>query len=335
MFHINFKSIGKSFVAEDNETILDAALKNKLALPFGCLSGNCGSCKGRILEGEVNHGDAKPFLLSGPEKEKGYALFCQAKPTSDLIIDTITFPGQAQPPRKLPARITRVDKVTEDVVILELATPSSHAFTFTPGQYIDILLKDGKRRSYSMANLPVEKGVVELHVRKMNQGTFTEYAFGKMKAKDILRFEGPLGNFQFDTESDKAALFVASGTGFAPIKSIIEKLFFEEVERELKLYWGGRRPQDIYLSHLAEKWANERENFEFIPVVSEAIPKDEWRGRTGYVHSAVMEDYHSLENHQVYACGAPEMVEAAQRDFTRDRGLPEEEFFSDVFSPGK
>ncbi len=334
MFEIEIKSLGKKFSINNDETILEAALRNNVQLPFGCLSGNCGSCKGKVLEGEVDHGNPKPFVLSDEEKTQGFTLFCQSRAKSNLAVDTVTFGNNTHPVKKLPSRVQSISKINPDVIILGLKTPSNQNFNFTSGQYIDIILKEGKRRSYSMANVSKGNNEIELHVRRMKEGTFTEYAFDKMKVKDILRFEGPLGDFCFDYSTDKPVIFVASGTGFAPIKSILEQLFIDETNRELRLYWGGRHPEDLYLADLAKDWGIKHSNFDFIPVVSEPKAEDGWGGRTGFVHAAVMEDFLSLENHQVYACGAPEMVEAAHRDFIKKRKLPEQEFFSDVFTPG-
>ncbi len=333
MFQIEFKSLKKTISIDNHETILDGALRNKLEVPFGCLSGNCGSCKGKITNGEVQHGNSKPFVLSEAEKEQGFALFCQATPTSNLVVESIQLSSGANAVKKLPSRVRSIKKIGSDALILELGIPSSQTFEFTPGQYIDILLKDGKRRSYSMANLCSEDKTIELHIRRMKGGVFTEYAFNQMKVKDILRFEGPKGAFSFDYSNEKPVIFIASGTGFAPIKSIIEQVFLDKVTRPLKLYWGGRRPQDLYLSKLAQEWSEVHANFTYIPVISNATPQDTWHGRSGFVHLAVMKDYDSLKNHQVYACGAPDMIEAAQSDFTKKRDLPETEFFSDAFSP--
>ena len=333
MFQIEFKSLNKTISTNTDETILDGALRHKLDVPFGCLSGNCGSCKGKITSGQVNHGNAKPFVLSEKEKDEGLALFCQATPRSNLVVESIQLNVPLNPIKKLPSRVQSISKIGQDTIILELGIPSSQDFKFTPGQYIDILLKNGKKRSYSMANLCSDAKTIELHIRRMKGGTFTEYAFSKMKTRDIIRFEGPKGDFCFDYTSEKPVIFVASGTGFAPIKSILEQLFLDKIERPIQLYWGGRRPQDLYLSELAQKWSKEHQNFSFVPVISEATPQDSWEGRSGFVHLAVMEDYDSLKNYQIYSCGAPEMIEAAQRDFTEQRELPETEFFSDAFSP--
>jgi CDP-4-dehydro-6-deoxyglucose reductase len=331
---VTIKPSNHAFTVGDGETVLGAALREGITLPYGCRNGACGSCKGRILEGSVDYGHSQPHVLTEFEKKNGMALFCQARPLTDLAIEAreISGVGELQI-RKLPCRVQEIRKVAADVVVLKLKLPANERLQFLAGQYIDILMKDGKRRSYSMGNPPHDDEFIELHVRNMANGAFTEYVFNRMKEKDILRFEGPLGTFFLREDSDKPMIFVASGTGFAPIKSIIEHAFHLGTTRQMVLYWGGRRPGDIYMGELAARWQAEHDNFSFIPVISDALPGDAWSGRTGFVHSAVMEDFPDLSGYQVYACGAPVVVESAHRDFTSACKLPEDEFFSDAFTP--
>jgi CDP-4-dehydro-6-deoxyglucose reductase len=218
-------------------------------------------------------------------------------------------------------------------MLLALKLPANERLQFLAGQYLEFLLKDGTRRSFSMGNAPYDDELIQLHVRHVPGGQFTDHVFGRMKERDILRFEGPLGVFFLREESPKPVVLVASGTGFAPIKSLLEDAFHRGLKRPMTLYWGGRRPKDLYLNTLAEKWASEHAAFKYVPVISDALPEDQWQGRTGFVHRAVMEDLPDLSEVQVYACGAPPMVEAAHRDFTAQCGLPEEEFYSDSFTP--
>jgi CDP-4-dehydro-6-deoxyglucose reductase len=218
-------------------------------------------------------------------------------------------------------------------MIIRLRLPASERLQFLAGQYIDILLKDGRRRSFSLANPPHDDELLELHIRNYPGGTFTEQVFGAMKEKDILRFEGPLGTFVLREDSDRPVIFLASGTGFAPVKGIIEHALHKGILRPMHLYWGCRTRDDLYLLELPRRWAGEHPGFRFTPVLSEPRESDRWSGRSGLVHRAVMEDYADLSRHQVYACGTPLMVEAAHRDFTRERGLPEDEFYSDAFTP--
>jgi CDP-4-dehydro-6-deoxyglucose reductase len=232
--------------------------------------------------------------------------------------------------RKLPCRVQKMERPADDVMVLYLKLPANERLQFLAGQYIDILMKEGKRRSFSMANPPHDDECLQLHVRNIVGGAFTDYVFNKMKEREILRFEGPLGTFFLREDSDKPIIFVASGTGFAPIKAIVEHALHIGLKRPMHFYWGGRKLQDLYLMDLARQW--ESKGIKFTPVLSEASPEDAWQGRTGFVHQAVLDDYSDLSGHEVYVCGAPVVVEAAHRDFTVQRKLPNEAFFSDAFT---
>ena len=214
--------------------------------------------------------------------------------------------------------------------------PAAERFQFLAGQYLEFLLKDGQRRAYSIANAPEQEGPLELHIRHLPGGLFTDFVFGAvtpaLKEKDILRFEGPLGSFFLREDSKKPIIFVAAGTGFAPIKSIIEQMQAKKIQRPIHLYWGGRRPGDLYLNDLCQAWEKEISDFKYIPVISDALAEDGWQGRTGFVHQAVMVDHPDMQDFQVYACGAPVMVNAARNDFSDKCQLPEEEFFADSFT---
>ncbi|MEX0959137.1 MAG: CDP-6-deoxy-delta-3,4-glucoseen reductase [Burkholderiales bacterium] len=331
---VTIKPSNHTFTVEDGETVLAAAQREGYTLPYGCRNGACGTCKGKILEGSVDYGNPQPYVLAEFEKKAGLALFCQARPLSDLVIEAREIAGVGQLEiRKLPCRVQSLVRAAPDVMVLKLKLPANERLQFLAGQYIDILLKEGKRRSYSMGNPPHDDEFVELHVRNMPHGAFTEYVFSRMKERDILRFEGPLGTFFLREDSDKPIIFLASGTGFAPIKSVIEHAFHIGLDRQMVLYWGGRRPDDLYMAELCGQWQQQHGNFSFIPVVSDALQEDAWQGRTGLVHRAVMEDFPDMSGYQVYACGAPVMVEAAHRDFTSQCSLPEDEFYSDAFTP--
>jgi CDP-4-dehydro-6-deoxyglucose reductase len=225
-----------------------------------------------------------------------------------------------------------MEKLAPDVMRIMLKLPTNDRLLFLAGQYIDILMRGGMRRSLSMANPPEQDSLLELHLRNYG-GPFSQHVFEKMKEKDILRFEGPLGTFFLREDSDKPMVFIASGTGFAPIKSILLHAFALGIQRPMVMYWGGRRPKDLYMLELCQQWQAEHDNFSFIPVISDALPEDDWQGRTGFVHRAVMEDFPDLSGYQVYACGAPVVVEAAHADLTSQCRLPEDEFFSDAFTP--
>ena len=328
---VTIQPSGHKFTVHTGETVLEAALRENLALPYGCRNGACGACKGKILSGTVDHGAHQAGTLPEEDKAKGLALFCTAKPTSDLVIEVKEI-GAAKdiPVKTLPCRIERMDKLADDVMALWLKLPSSERLQFLPGQYIDFLLKDGKHRSFSLANAPEEDELLELHIRQVPGGIFTEQVFNTLKPKDIMRIKGPLGSF-FLRESDKPIIFLAGGTGFAPIKSILGHIFHHGTRRQMVLYWGARSLADLYLADLPAKWQETHANFSFIPVLSEPKVEDAWPGRTGFVHLAVLADFADLSGYEVYACGAPQMIEAAKKDFMA-KGLPEDAFYADAFS---
>lgn len=328
---ITIKPSNHVFTAGEDETILEAALREGFALAYGCRNGACGTCKGKILEGSVDYGIYQDNALSEDEKQRGMALFCCAQAQSDLTIECREI-GAAKDIqiKTLPCRVHQLEKLADDVIVMHLKLPANERLQFLAGQYVDILMKDGKRRSFSLANAPHDDELLQLHVRNISGGTFTEHVFTKMKEKDILRFEGPLGTFFLRDDSDKPIIFVAGGTGFAPIKSMLEHAFHVESDRQMVLYWGARTLSDLYMPELPGQWQQVHSNFTFIPVLSEPKPEDKWDGRTGLVHEAIMKDFPDLSGYQVYACGSPPMVEAAHQAFTK-QGLPEDEFLSDAF----
>jgi CDP-4-dehydro-6-deoxyglucose reductase len=332
-FQVTVQPSGRQFTCDEGETILTAAIRAGVGLPYGCKNGACGSCKGKLVEGAVTHGVHQERALSGAEEEKGWSLFCCAKPNSDVVIEAREVLGIGDfPIKKLPTRVAKLDRVTGDVMIVSLQLPANERLQYRAGQYIEFLLKDGKRRSYSMANAPHLDEHVTVHIRHMPGGLFTDHVFNTMKERDILRFEGPLGTFFLREDSDKPMVLLASGTGFAPIKAIVEHAVDQKTDRPMVLYWGGRRPKDLYMHALCEEWARTLPNFKYVPVISDALPEDGWTGRAGFVHRAVMEDLPDLSAYQVYACGAPVMVESAQREFVAQCKLPEDEFYADSFT---
>jgi CDP-4-dehydro-6-deoxyglucose reductase len=335
-FTVTVQPSGRTFTVDRDEPILQAAIRQGIGLPYGCKDGACGSCKSRLLEGRVIHGVHQSKALSAAEEESGLILPCCAAPQCDLVIEARTVPGAGEfPVRKMPTRVIAIERVAADVVILKMQLPANDTLQYRAGQYVEFILRDGARRSYSMANAPHlvgDKPAIELHVRHMPGGRFTDHVFGAMKEKDILRMEGPFGSFFLREDSDKPIVLLASGTGFAPIKAIIEQIEFKAITRPVVLYWGARSKADLYLHDWAVQAAARLPNLRYVPVLSEPKPEDGWTGRTGFVHRAVMEDLPDLSGHQVYACGVPIMVESAQRDFVARCGLPADEFYADSFT---
>ncbi|HZQ60602.1 MAG TPA: CDP-6-deoxy-delta-3,4-glucoseen reductase [Casimicrobiaceae bacterium] len=328
---IIIKPSDHAFTCEAGTTVLEAAMAADLMLPYGCRNGACGTCKGRIIAGEVDFAPHQESTLTADEKARGLALFCCAKPRTDLVIEVkeVRRLGDLQV-KRLPCRVESIDKPVADVAIVRIKLPANERLQYLAGQYIDFLLKDGRRRSFSIANPPHDDALLELHIRHLPGGAFTDPLFTQYKGREILRFEGPLGTFYVREESDKPIIFVAGGTGFAPIKAMIEHALHHRHQREMVLYWGVRGKRDLYLPHLPGQWQQTHPNFTFIPVLSEPAPDDDWPGRTGFVHQAVLDDFEDLSGYQVYACGAPVMIDIARRTFA-ERGLPDNEFFADSF----
>ena len=329
---VRLEPSGHTFKVAPGETVLEAALRQGIGLPYGCRNGACGACKGVLKSGTLEYGEYQERALHPHEKAAGKALTCCTRPLADIVFEVREVSGAKDLAiRTLPARVEKVDKPAEDVAILSLKLPAGERLQFLAGQYIDILLKEGKRRSFSMANPPHDDRFLQLHVRKSPNGAFSGYVFDQMKERAILRFEGPLGTFYLREDSDKPIVFVAGGTGFAPIKAMIEHCFHAGIERQMVLYWGARSLKDLYMPELPARWQRDHANFTFIPVLSDPLPEDHWSGRTGLVHQAVLDDFSDLSGYEVYACGAPGMIEAARTTFTAQR-LPPDAFYADSFT---
>ncbi|MDR1349474.1 MAG: CDP-6-deoxy-delta-3,4-glucoseen reductase [Zoogloeaceae bacterium] len=330
-YQITLQPGALQYAAETDETLLEAALRQGVTLPYGCKNGACCACKTRLIRGDADRGAYQPHALTAHEIKEGKLLLCTAYARSDLTLENHQATRAGEIPVKLmPARVEVLRRVAHDVILLSLRLPATETFTFRAGQYIDILLPEGRRRSYSIANAPEQEGVLELHIRRVPGGRFTGQVFEQMKIKDILRFDGPHGGFFLREESDKPAILIASGTGFAPIKAIVEHALAQNLTRPLRIYWGCRAQADLYLPVLPTTWAAEQPHIRFTPVLSAADAS--WQGRTGFVHQAVMADYPDLSQHEVYACGNPAMIDSARQELTTRCHLPEAAFFADAFT---
>ena len=329
-FKITIHSNKESFSASNEETILESTLKHGHSFPYGCRNGACGSCKGKIIEGKIHYKN-EVTGISELESKEDYALFCQAIPESDIIIEAkeINQVGEITI-RKLPCRVTEIEQINHDVIRLFLKLPKSERLQFLAGQYIDLLLREGKRRSFSLANAPHNDDYLELHIRHYDGGLFSEYAFHELKESTLLRFEGPLGTFFLREDSERPMIMVAGGTGFAPIKGIIEHALHLGNKRPIHFYWGARKEEDLYLNQFAQSWADEHDHISYIPVLSETDETDKWQGKTGFVHNAILEDIDDIAGYEVYTCGPPPMVHAVLDSFV-ERGLPAEYIYSDSF----
>jgi CDP-4-dehydro-6-deoxyglucose reductase len=334
-FQITIAPSGHQCKAESGETVLEAALNAGYLLPYNCRNGTCGACKGKVLEGRVDHGKAMESVLLPTERDAGEVLFCCATPLTNLTIECREFeaPGEIKV-KRLASRVRRMYVAAPDVMVLQLELAASKRLQFLAGQYIDILLDDGRRRAFSLANAPHDDEVLELHIRRIAGGEFTGHVFEGLRLRDQLRIEGPHGNFYLHDAIDgdplRPIIMIAGGTGFAPIKSMVQHAIYRNLKRPIYVYWGARRPDGLYMHELALEWARDHGNIHYIPVISEPQPEDDWQGRVGMVHQAVLDDWPDLSVSDVYLCGSEQMTVAARQDFAK-RGLPEGHLYCDVF----
>jgi CDP-4-dehydro-6-deoxyglucose reductase, E3 len=313
------------------ETVLEAALRAGLNLPHSCKGGHCAACLARIVEGRVRYPDGRPVGLSGEEEQAGYALLCEAHALSDLIVEIreVRTPTEIEV-KSLPSRIEAMHALAEDVMQVRLRLPAFEHFAFAAGQYIDVMLPGNRRRSFSLANPPHDAEFLDLHIRRVQGGEFTQQLFAGMREKTLLRIEGPLGQFFFREDSPRPAILVGGGTGYAPLRAILRHLLERGDRRPLHLYWGGRTVEDLYEAALVEAWTRQYANLDFVPVLSAPAPSARWTGRTGLVHAAVLEDFANLADHDVYAAGPPAMVEAVRHEYPA-HGLDPRQLYFDSF----
>jgi len=326
-FKVRTEPGGHTFEVATDEGLLAAALHQGIGLPYGCRNGQCGSCAAQLLQGEVAYPDGVPEALR--DRSADTCITCQAVPRSDLIIrvqEVATAAGVEV--RTLPCRVAAKQQLNHDVIRLYLKLPDNQRLQFFAGQYLDFILRDGRKRAFSIANAPHDDALIELHIRHVPGGEFTDYVFESMQEKSILRIQAPLGTFTLREDSQRPLIFVGGGTGFAPIKGIIEHAFHIGIERPMHLYWGVRARRDLYLPDLPEQWAQEYPNLTYVPVLSE--PDADWTGRTGFVHEAVVADHPDMSGFDVYLSGPPIMVDAGRTAFGA-RGLTMDHMFSDAF----
>jgi CDP-4-dehydro-6-deoxyglucose reductase len=337
-FLVSIKPGDLHFSVADGETILDAALQQGIMLPHGCRDGGCGACRGRVLSGSVDHGEASMRALPAADRDAGFALFCCAFAQSDLVIEVrVDTTLRNIPARTLPARVHKLTLAAPDVMLVELQLPASERLQYLAGQYIEILLSNGRRRYYSLASAPAVEGNanLQMHIRRVPGGRFTDQVFTTLREREVWRINGPHGSFFLREDAYSAArpaLLIAGGAGFGPIKAIVEHAIASGSQRQFHLYWGGRHRADLYLAELAESWAAAHANISFVPVLSEPADSDSWDGRRGLVHLAALADLPDLSGWQAYVCGSPAMVAAAHQDLIEKGGLPATEFFADAFS---
>ena len=330
-YQVTIQNSGHRFGVEPFESILEAALRQGIILPYGCRNGACGSCMGTVTRGAVEYPSGAPDALSDADAAQHKALFCQAHPASDLTIQVREVDAAKDiEVRTLPCRVNKLEHLAHDVIRIYLKLPDTERLQFLAGQYIDVLLKDHAPRAFSIANAPHDDRFIELHIRNVSGGYFSAQVFNQMREKAMLRVTGPLGTFFLREDSDRPAILIGGGTGFAPIKGILEHAFHSGVQKPLHLFWGVRAKRDLYLEELPARWLQDHPNFSYTPVLSEPMPEDNWSGATGYVSDTVIREYPDLAGHDVYMGGPPVMVEAGHKLFMQ-HGLDESRFFSDAF----
>ncbi len=337
MNKVTLQNSGHTFEVRPSQTVLEAAIDAGINLPYGCRNGACGSCKAKVISGKVMQNDYQSSAMTDAEFAAGNALLCCALALEELTIECREVGGLAGiKPRILPARVAKKEQLSHDVIGLHLQLPASERLQFLAGQYVEFILKDGKRRAFSIANAPHDADFLQIHMRVIPNGVFTNFVAHELQEKAILRLEAPFGSFFLREDSQKPIIFIATGTGLAPIKGMIEHMLHHNIQREIHLYCGARNLADLYMHDLCEKWAEFMPNLRYIPVLSQPQASDNWQGKTGYVQNAVLADTASqhlqdLSGYQVYACGSPNMINDAQASLIKS-GLPQDAFFSDAFT---
>lgn len=327
-YSVTLQTNGRRFSVEEGENVLDAARRAGLALPYSCLSGVCGSCKATLISGDYHYPRNPPNALNAAEVARHQVLLCQAEPLSDLVIAAREVASVADMPRRTMAlKLVEKNLLAPDVMQLILRPPRDERMTRLAGQYVDLLLSEGKRRAFSIANAPHTGAEIELHVRHVAGGDFTHRVFTDLTIGAILRAEGPLGTFVPREDSERPMILVAGGTGFAPIKAIIEHFLHLGTLRPMQLYWGARAPVELYQRELPERWSS-ASALTFQPIISDLELASGMRA--GFVHEAVLEDHPDLSDVDVYMSGPPALIDAGRRSFVQ-AGLPEERLYYDSF----
>jgi len=322
---------GHGFEVRDHETVLAAALRQGVHLPDGCRNGSCGVCRAHLASGKVRYPHGPPLGLTALERDAGDILLCRAVAETDLVLDAQEVAAAAELSIKtLPCRVARMQPLTREVMALYLQLPPVETLKFLPGQYIDVLLPGGQRRSFSLANPHHDGAYLEIHVGMVPGGRFSDEVFSHMQAGTLLEIQGPLGSFFLQEESTRHILMIAAGTGFAPYKAMLCHLFENQLQRQVTLYWGARCKTDLYEQTLVEQWAREQQEFRFVPVLTEPRPEDRWTGRRGCVQEAVLGDYGEFSRHDIYLAGPPPMVRSVRQSLLL-KGADPEHIFSDAF----
>ena len=333
-YRVTIQPAGHQFWAEANETILDAGLRQGVMLPYGCRGGVCGACAATVLSGQVHYPFGEPQGLAPYEEERGKTFLCMAAASGDVVLDAPRVGAEPDIEIKaLPVRVERLRKLAADVMEMTLKLPASEHLRFRAGQYLDVLLKNGKRRAFSIASAPSQDQLFELHNRHVPNGEFTGFVFNDMKEKALLRIEAPLGDF-YIRDAERPLILVGGGTGFAPLQSMLLQLMGAGLSKPVYLYWGVRAKADLYMDSVVRSWVARHPQLTYVPVLSEAHADDAWQGREGWVHAAVAADFPDLSGYDVYMSGPPPMIVAGRQAFLA-QGLPDTQLYSDAFEYGQ
>ena len=318
-----------TFTCEENKTVLEAAMAEGITIPYGCRNGFCGSCKGHLLSGKINYPEGQPDGIHQDDIAEGQVLFCKAVPETDLEIQVKVMEPQPEIVVKtLPCKVAEVEHLSDDVIKLILQLPAMESFNFKAGQWVNFVLKDGRKRAFSLANSPNQQNQLEIQIRHAFGGVFTDFVFNELKVGAMLRIEGPHGTFWFQHD-ECPVLLVAGGTGFAPIKGIFEELSQQPIQQPVHLFWGSRAKKDLYQEQLVQQWVKDY-GIQYTPVLSDPVQEDEWTGETGFVHQSVLAAYPDLSNYAIYMAGPPQMIESCRDSFTA-AGMDEGRLYYDSF----
>ncbi|HUG57905.1 MAG TPA: 2Fe-2S iron-sulfur cluster-binding protein [Candidimonas sp.] len=327
-YHVRIAETEEAFEVGNDESILEAAMRANVNMAHECQFGGCGTCRIKLLEGSVRY-DEFPMALTEEEHAEGYALACQARPSTDVVVSAAAKGMEFTPAAVVETKVISIAALTPDIAHLTLQLPEQEVLDYRPGQYMNIQLQDGSTRSFSMASASLPDNMVDFHIRRIQGGYFTGELLAALQPQTLLSVEIPLGTFCYHEDDWRPLVMVATGTGLAPIKAILESLLDNDDCPPVSLYWGMRTEADLYLCQEIESWQGRLYEFNFVPVLSRAGA--DWQGRRGHVQHAVAEDFEDLSEHAVYLCGSPDMITEAKSLFA-GKGASLDYIYSDSFT---
>lgn len=326
MPHLILPQLGRLAPVAAEQTILQAALEAGVPFPHGCRSGRCGSCKSRLISGDVELGKHSSFALNEQDRANGLVLACRSVPTTDVTVEWLDVDYVAKPPAAQTATVVAVESRTHDILAIRLELDDRAALRFAAGQYLSLAMPGAPARHYSMASRPDDE-LVELHVRLVPGGRTSSLIHASLKAGDRVKIEGPAGSAYLRDAHGGPIVAVAGGSGLAPIKSIVETALGAGISQQIHLYFGARTEGDLYLVDHFRALELRFSNFIFVPILSQSVATG-WR--TGFVSSALAEDHQQLAGAKAYVAGPPGMVEAVGSVLAA-RGIVSSDIHADVF----